>query len=137
MVLRCFSRFRYHWCCFRCIWNVFDHRLILGIVGCVLSSISRKNIGPNGMATAGLVLGIIAIVFCGIMFVACAACGERQHAQAVHKLFNMLYIADLKNVRISHIKVRNTDVFYAHRQNASLCPCRVGCFFYSPSSNLS
>lgn len=49
--------------------------LVLGIVGCVLSAMSKKNIGPNGMATAGLVLGIIAIVFCGIVFVSCSLCG--------------------------------------------------------------
>ena len=49
--------------------------LVLGIVACVMSAMSKKNVGPNGMATAGLVLGILAIVFCGIMFVACAAWG--------------------------------------------------------------
>lgn len=50
--------------------------LILGIVGCVMSSISRKNIGPNGIATAGLVLSIIAIVFGSLLFSACMiACG--------------------------------------------------------------
>lgn len=46
--------------------------LVLGIVGIVLSSMSKRAIGPNGMATAGLVLSIIAIVICGIVFALCA-----------------------------------------------------------------
>ena len=49
--------------------------IIFGIVAIILSAGSKKEIGPNGMATAGLVLGIISIVFGVIGFVACLACG--------------------------------------------------------------
>ncbi len=49
--------------------------LIIGIVAIVMSSMSKRNFGPNGMATAGLVLGIISVVFGCIVFVACAVCG--------------------------------------------------------------
>ena len=50
--------------------------LVLGIVAIVFSIRSGKMAtGPqrNGMATAGLVLGIIGTVLCGLVF-ACAAC---------------------------------------------------------------
>ena len=47
--------------------------LPLAIVGLVLSCIARKK-QPCGMATAGMVLGIIAVVLTGITFVTCGLC---------------------------------------------------------------
>ncbi|MBQ8446959.1 MAG: DUF4190 domain-containing protein [Clostridia bacterium] len=52
--------------------------LPLAIVGLVLSVIGGKklkaNNQPNGIATAGMVLGIIATVFTAITFFACGVC---------------------------------------------------------------
>ena len=45
----------------------------LGIVGLVLGISARKE-SPSGMATAGIVLSIIAIALCVIAFIACVAC---------------------------------------------------------------
>ncbi|HIZ56044.1 MAG TPA: hypothetical protein H9671_07560 [Firmicutes bacterium] len=47
--------------------------IILGIIGLILG-ISAKKQQPCGMATAGIVLSIIAIVLCAISLVACVAC---------------------------------------------------------------
>jgi len=47
--------------------------IILGIVGIVLGSMAKKET-PSGMATAGIVMSIIAIVLCAITFLACVAC---------------------------------------------------------------
>ena len=47
--------------------------IALGIVGLVLG-ISAKKETPSGMATAGIVLSIIAIALCVITFLACVAC---------------------------------------------------------------
>ena len=47
--------------------------LPISIVGIVLAVIAKKK-APSGMATAGLVLSIIACVLCAIFFVACVAC---------------------------------------------------------------
>ena len=46
---------------------------ILGIIAVVMAVMSKKNVGPNGMATAGLVCGIIAIVF-GAVWLVCTVC---------------------------------------------------------------
>ncbi len=46
---------------------------ILGIVAVILAVMSKKKIGPNGLATGGLVCGIIAIVF-GAIFLVCTVC---------------------------------------------------------------
>lgn len=48
---------------------------ILGIIGIVLSAKSKKDIGGSGIATAGLVLGILAVVF-GAAWLACSICGS-------------------------------------------------------------
>lgn len=45
----------------------------LSIVGLVLAVIARKK-QPSGMATAGLVLNIIALVLSALVAVACGAC---------------------------------------------------------------
>ncbi len=47
--------------------------IVLGIIGLVLG-ISAKKESPSGMATAGMVLSIIAIAICAIGFIACVAC---------------------------------------------------------------
>ncbi len=46
---------------------------ILGIVGIVLASNARKQ-GQGGVATAGLVLSILGLVFGVITYLACVAC---------------------------------------------------------------
>lgn len=48
--------------------------LILGIVAIVLAVNAKKKGFEDGMQKAGLVLGIIGTVLCGITFVACALC---------------------------------------------------------------
>ncbi|MBQ4557848.1 MAG: hypothetical protein IJA61_00525 [Clostridia bacterium] len=52
--------------------------LPLAIVGLVLSIVGGKklkaNNAPSGIATAGLVIGIIAVVLTGIAFVSCGLC---------------------------------------------------------------
>lgn len=47
--------------------------IALGVVGLILG-ISAKKEEPSGMATAGIVLSIIAIAVCAIGFIACVAC---------------------------------------------------------------
>jgi hypothetical protein len=47
--------------------------IILAIVGLVLSIMARKQ-SPSGMATAGLVLNIVALAICAIVVLACTAC---------------------------------------------------------------
>jgi len=47
--------------------------LPIAIVGLVLSCMARKKT-PSGIATAGMVLGIIAVVLTGITFFTCGIC---------------------------------------------------------------
>ncbi len=47
--------------------------LVLAIVGLVLSVMGAKQ-NKNGLATAGLVLGILGIVFNAIFFISCGVC---------------------------------------------------------------
>ena len=47
--------------------------IVLGVVGIILG-VSAKKEAPSGMATAGLVLSIIALALCAITFIACVAC---------------------------------------------------------------
>ena len=47
--------------------------IVLGIIGLILG-INAKKAAPSGMATAGIVLSIIAIAVCAIGFIACVAC---------------------------------------------------------------
>ena len=44
---------------------------LLGLVGVILGALGRKDPEKKGMATAGLVLGIIGLVFCGIFAITC------------------------------------------------------------------
>ncbi len=48
--------------------------IIAGIAAIVLAVNSKKQGFEGGMRNAGLVLGIIGTVLCGITFVACALC---------------------------------------------------------------
>lgn len=50
--------------------------LILGIVAIVLAVNAKKNGFEDGMQKAGLILGIIGTVLCGISFLACALCAS-------------------------------------------------------------
>lgn len=47
---------------------------LLGIVGIVLGALGKKNVEKKGMATAGLVMSIIAVALGLISWIACAAC---------------------------------------------------------------
>ena len=47
--------------------------IALGIVGLVLG-INAKKEAPSSMATAGIVLSIVAIAACAVSFLACIAC---------------------------------------------------------------
>ncbi len=48
--------------------------VIFGIAGVIMSGIARKNDPKNGMAIAGLICSIIAIVAGAIIFISCIAC---------------------------------------------------------------
>ena len=45
--------------------------LIIAIIAIVLGALGRKKPESAGLATGGLVCGIIALVLCGIMYFAC------------------------------------------------------------------
>lgn len=47
--------------------------IVLGVIGLVLG-INAKKENPSGMATAGIVLSVIAVAICAIGFIACVAC---------------------------------------------------------------
>ena len=62
-----------------CWFGVFSFlALPLAIVGLVLSIVGGKKLKannmPTGLATAGLVIGIISVVLTGIVFVSCGLC---------------------------------------------------------------
>ena len=59
--------------------------VILGIIGIILS-ISAKKENPSGMATAGFVLSLIAVIICVIGFIACVACVGAIGAAGVNEL---------------------------------------------------
>lgn len=48
--------------------------VLIGVVGIVLGALGRKNSEKQGMATAGIVMSIIAVALGLIMWLACAAC---------------------------------------------------------------
>lgn len=51
--------------------------LIMAIIGVILGALGRKDPAKAGLATGGLVCSIIALVLCGVTFLACggaAAC---------------------------------------------------------------
>ncbi len=47
--------------------------IIMAVVGLVLSIVARKQ-NPSSMATAGLVLNIVALAITVVVFLACTAC---------------------------------------------------------------
>lgn len=47
---------------------------LLGIVGVILGALGKKNTEKQGMATAGMVMSIIAVALGLISWLACAAC---------------------------------------------------------------
>lgn len=47
---------------------------IMAIIGIILGALGRKDQSKRGLATAGLVCSIIGLVFCLILYIACAAC---------------------------------------------------------------
>jgi uncharacterized membrane protein len=48
--------------------------IVCGIVGIVLGVLGRKNAQNSTIATAGLILSIIAVVVSSIVVISCAAC---------------------------------------------------------------
>lgn len=48
--------------------------VIIGIVGIILGALGRKDETKKGLATAGLVMSIIAVALGLIFWLACAAC---------------------------------------------------------------
>lgn len=48
--------------------------IILGVAAVVLSISAKKEGFTGGMQTAGMVLGVIGIVICGLCFVSCIIC---------------------------------------------------------------
>ncbi|MDO5479589.1 MAG: DUF4190 domain-containing protein [Clostridia bacterium] len=48
--------------------------IILGIIGIILGALGKKNVEKQGMATAGIVMSIIAVALGIIFWLACAAC---------------------------------------------------------------
>lgn len=49
--------------------------IIAGVIAIVLGALGRKN-GQGGMATAGMVLGIIAVALCAVAYIACLICAN-------------------------------------------------------------
>lgn len=48
--------------------------VLIGIVGIILGALARKDESKKGMATAGLVMSIIAVALSLVVIIACAAC---------------------------------------------------------------
>ena len=48
--------------------------MLLGIVGIILGALGKKNPEKQGMATAGIVMSIIAVALGLLSWIACAAC---------------------------------------------------------------
>jgi len=47
---------------------------IIGIIGIILGALGRKKAEKKGVATAGLVMSIIAVALGLVLYIACAAC---------------------------------------------------------------
>jgi hypothetical protein len=75
--------------------------LPMAIVGLILAIVGGNNLRasgqPSGLATAGLVIGIIAVVFASILFFTCGLCkicaevGESAFEGAFDELYDELY----------------------------------------------
>ncbi len=63
--------------------------LACGVLAIVMSSMSKKNHGSSGFATAGLVLGIIGLIIAAIVLVAYISCMARvsSFANAIDDIF--------------------------------------------------
>ena len=48
--------------------------MLLGIIGIILGALGKKNVEKQGMATAGIVMSIIAVALGLLSWIACAAC---------------------------------------------------------------
>ena len=58
------------------VWSLFGGTFLsalVGIIGIILGAVAKKQ-APSGVATAGLVLSVIATVLSLIFWIACAAC---------------------------------------------------------------
>ena len=58
------------------VWSLFGGTFLsalVGIIGIILGAVAKKQ-APSGVATAGLVLSIIATILSLIFWIACAAC---------------------------------------------------------------
>ena len=58
------------------VWSIFGGTFLsalVGIIGIILGAVAKKQ-APSGVATAGLVLSIIATILSLIFWIACAAC---------------------------------------------------------------
>lgn len=64
--------------------------LVGGVIAIVLAVKGRKIQAKKGMATAGLILGIIGTVLCGLLF-ACGLCALAALGSAVSSLDAMYY----------------------------------------------
>jgi hypothetical protein len=64
--------------------------LLLGITALILGIVAGKK-GKNGMAIAGLVLGIIGTVLSLISFITCVACAGCYYCQAMDAIDSLYY----------------------------------------------
>ena len=48
--------------------------VLIGVIGIILGALGRKDEKKKGMATAGVVMSIIAVALGLLMWIACAAC---------------------------------------------------------------
>lgn len=58
------------------VWSLFGGTFLsalVGIIGIILGAVAKKQ-APSGVATAGLVLSVIATVLSLIFWIACAGC---------------------------------------------------------------
>lgn len=67
--------------------------LIVGIIAAVTSVVAKKKGFLGGMATAGLVMGIIGIALNGIIFISCLSCygAVCNTVNTVNKAANSIY----------------------------------------------
>lgn len=56
--------------------TVYGVGILTSLVGVVLGAMARKDLETKGMATAGMVCSIIALVLGILVFIACIACAS-------------------------------------------------------------
>ena len=83
------------------LWPVAFIGIILAVVGLVLSIIARNKLATpeegRGMATAGMVMSIIALALCVIVFVACVACAACIGTEYANQTGSSDLLGDLLN----------------------------------------